>query len=324
MPVSAELQALVSAGRFRDALEHYHGAPSQVPAPSADDRLLAATAAGHLGQLDLGASLAEEAQSDCRARDDVTGVMRSAHLLGSFAFERGRLRDAEAHFGEAIRLAESEGDVRQVAKTANNLATVAHLSGRTEFALGLYERAIAGYRRLGDDAGVAETCHNLALVHRDQARMPEAADACERAVGHARMARDSGLLALVLAGRAELATHLGDLDAAARDLTEARPLALAGSDAPALAEVERLDALVLLAGGDAGAAYESALRGWLGAGLHGHALLESECAAACALALKALGREGEGQGFVVEAQRRWTALGMTARAQRLAREWSST
>lgn len=323
MTASAELQALVAAGRFRDALDHYQSGPSLTPAPSADDRLLAATAAGHLGQLDLGATLAGAVHTECRARADSGGVMRSAHLLGSFAFERGRLRDAEAHFGEAMRLAEGEGDDRQVAKTANNLASVAHLGCRTEYALGLYERAIAAYRRLGDDAGVAVTCHNLALVHRDGARLPEAADACERAIGHARLARDSGLLALVLAGRAELAILFGDLEAAAADLVEARPLAMAGADAPAAAEIDRLDALVALARGKALVAYELALRAWAGAGMQGHAMLEAECAAACALALKALGREVEGQGFFLEAQRRWVALGMAARGQRLAREWSS-
>ena len=324
MPPSSELQALVSAGRFRDALAHYRGDPSQRATPSTEDCLLAATAAGHLGQLDLGAALAAEAQTHSRARADVAGLMRSAHLLGSFAFERGRLDDAEAHFSEAIRLAEGGRDDRQVAKSANNLASVAHLRGRTAHALKLYHQAIAAYRGLGDDAGAAESCHNLALVHRDLDRLAEAAEASERAIGHARRTSDAGLLALVLAGRAELAILGGQIAAAARDLDEARPLAVAGADAPAVAEIDRLDALVALARGDAARAYEFAMRAWGGAGMQGHALLEAECAAACALTLKALGRPGEGHGFYLEAQRRWVTLGCVGRAHRLAREWSSS
>lgn len=323
MPASAELQALVSAGRFRDALAHYRSGPARASLPSTDDCLLAATAAGHLGQLDLGAALAAEAHLQCRARSDATGVMRSAHLLGGFAFERGRLCDAEAYFGEAIRLAEGERDDLQTAKAANNLASVAHLGGRTTDALGLYDRALAAYRRQDDHAGAAETCHNLALVQRELGRLPDAWTSAEEAIGHARRATDSGLLALVLAGRAELALVSGDIDGAERDLIEARPLAMAGADTPALAELDRMEARLALARGNAGVAYESALRAWGAAGLQGHALLEAESAAVCAMALKALGRVPEGHGFFLQAQRRLVTLGNVIRAQRLAREWAS-
>jgi tetratricopeptide (TPR) repeat protein len=323
MTASAELKALVSAGRFRDALAHYQSGAALVPVPSADDCLLAATAAGHLGQLDLGVSLAAEAHLQCRVSANATGLIRSAHLLGGFAFERGRLGDAEAYFAEAIRLAEREGDDLQAARASNNLASVAHLGGRTQDAIRLYDRALAAYRRNGDDVGAAETSHNLSLVLRDQGRLREAGAVAETAVAHARAGTDAGLLALVLAGRAELALAAGDTDAAMVDLDEARPLALKGADLPALAELDRLVALVALARGDAEAAYESALHAWGAAGLEGHALLEAECAAACALALKALGRVSEGQGFFLEAERRLVTLGNASRARRLAREWAS-
>lgn len=323
MTASAELQALVSAGRFRDALAHYQSAPARFPLASPDDCLLAATAAGHLGQLDLGVTLAAEAHSQCWARADTAGLMRSAHLLGGFAFERGRLGDAETYFGEAIRLAEAEGNDIQAAKAANNLASIIHIGGRTTEALQLYQRALSAYRRHHEPAGAAETCHNIALVQRELGRLPDAERAAEEAIGHAREASDHGLLALVLAGRAEVRLANRDFAAAERDLAEARPLAVAGADAPALAELDRLAALLALARGKPALAYEVALRAWGAAGLKGHALLEAECAAVCALALKALGRVPEGHGFFVQAQRRLVSLGSVARAQRLAREWAS-
>jgi len=268
-------------------------------------------------------TLAAEAHSQCWARADAAGLMRSAHLLGGFAFERGRLGDAETYFGEAIRLAEAGGDDLQTAKAANNLASITHLGGRITEALLLYQRALAIYRKHQELAGAAETCHNISLVQRELGRLPDAALASEEAIGHARWTRDKGLLALVLAGRAEVNLASRDLVAAERDVAEARPLAIAGGDTPALAELDRIAAMVALTRGSAEEAYELALRAWTTAGLGGHALLEAECAAACALSLKALHREPEGKGFFIQAQRRLVALGSVARAQRLAREWAS-
>ncbi|HKV76077.1 MAG TPA: tetratricopeptide repeat protein [Gemmatimonadales bacterium] len=323
MPATAALEALVTAGRFRDALQHYQSGTARQPAPSVDDRLLAATAAGHLGEIDLGVMLAAEAHSECAVGADREGTMRSAHLLGAFAFERGRLADAETHFEEAIRLAESMGDELQAAKTANNLASLAHLAGRTTEALQHYARALAVYRRRYLASGAAETWHNIALVERELGRHEQATQASEAAIMYARKTGDDGLIALVLAGRAEGRLARGDLAGADADLDEARIRAGQGSDVPALAEVDRVAARVALARGNAGESYELALRAWGAAGLQSHALLEADCAAACALSLKALGREQEGHGFFVHAERRLVAVGSVARAQRLAREWAS-
>jgi len=321
-PTSA-LEALVTAGRFRDALQHYQAGAARRAAPSIDDRLLAATAAGHLGEIDLGVMLAAGAYSECSAMADRPGVMRSAHLLGGFAFERGRLADAESHFGEAIRLAESMGDEMQAARTANNLASVAHLAGRTTEALQLYARALTVYRRKNLAAGAAETWHNIALVERELGRLEQATQASEAALMYARKSGDAGLLALVLTGRAESKLARGDLAGADQDLAEARPKAVASGDTPAVAEVDRVSARVALARGQAAESYELALQAWGAAGMQSHALLEAECAAACALSLKALGRESEGHGFFVQAERRLVAMGSVIRAQRLAREWAS-
>jgi tetratricopeptide (TPR) repeat protein len=320
MSDASGLQALVDAGRFRDALDCYHRVKRDA---TTDDLLLAATAAGHLGELDLGVSLAAEVHDECSARRDLVGVMRSAHLLGGFAFERGRLGDAEAYFFESSRLAESSRNDLQAAKSANNLASVAHLSGRTADAVRLYNRALAAFTRLRDDAGAAEAGHNLALVHREAGHFSAAADTIETALTHAQRTSDRGLVALVLSGRAELSLERGDLHEASETLAEARPHAVAGADAPAIAELDRLLGRVAMSRGQILEAYEYGLKAWAVAGMQGNALLEAECASLCALALKGLERMTEGHGFFIRAQSRFVSLGNVYRAQRLAREWAS-
>lgn len=316
----AQLRQLVDAGRYRDTLDHYQTVRREA---STEDVLLAATAAGHLGELDLGVSLAAEVHDNCAARRDVNGVMRSAHLLGGFAFERGRLGDAEAYFTESSRLAESTRNDLQAAKSANNLASVAHLGGRSADAVRLYNKALAAYLRLRDDAGAAETGHNLALLHREAGHFSAAAEAIETALKHARRTSDRGLIALILSGRAELALERGDFDAAELSLLEARPHAEGGSDAPAVAELNRLQGRLALCRGQIPVAYELGLKAWAAAGMQGNVLLEAECAAVCALSLKGLGRMPEGHGFFLRAQQRLVSLGNAYRAQRLAREWAS-
>ncbi|MEO8030553.1 MAG: tetratricopeptide repeat protein [Gemmatimonadota bacterium] len=320
MTVTLELRELIDAGQFRDALSRYR---SQRQQATTEDVLLAATAAGHLGELDLGVSLAAEAHGSCVTQADLSGRMRAAHLLGGFAFERGRLGDAEAYFSEASRLAQRSRNDLQAAKSANNLASVAHLGGRSADAVRLYQHALAAYLRLGDDAGAAETGHNLALLHREAGHFCAAAEAVETALVHARRTSDRGLIALILSGRAELAMEREDLDTAATALAEARPHAESGGDAPALAELHRLQGRLALTRGNLESAYEFGLMAWAAAGVQGNILLEGECAAVCALSLKRLGRIAEGHGFFLRAQQRLVALGSAIRAQRLAREWAS-
>src|SRR3712207_1706060 len=73
-----QLRELVRAGRFREALETYRRAAG--PSARADARLLAATAATRLGELDFAGALAEEAVRRFAERGDFDGRMRALNL----------------------------------------------------------------------------------------------------------------------------------------------------------------------------------------------------------------------------------------------------
>ena len=80
---------MLAEGRFKEALDAFRALEGS-PVPP-DLQLMAATAATRLGDLGLGAALAESALERFRARSDDDGRMRSQNLLGVIEFERGNL-----------------------------------------------------------------------------------------------------------------------------------------------------------------------------------------------------------------------------------------
>ena len=179
-------------------------AAPETRAQRADARLLAATAATRLGELELAETLAGEAVRRFAERGDFDGRMRALNLLGVIGFERGQLEEAERRLTEALSIAYRLEDSLLAARACNNLASVAHLRGRPEEAVGLYRGALLGYQRLGDRRGTAETYHNLGLTYRQLADYDEAEKAVMQAVRHAESVGEPTLMALTSGGRAEL------------------------------------------------------------------------------------------------------------------------
>jgi len=142
-----QLRELVRSGRFREALETYRRAGAG--AGRADARLLAATAATRLGELDAAETLAGEAAGRFAERGDFDGRMRALNLLGVIGFERGQLEEAERRLTEALSIAYRLEDSLVAARACNNLASVIHLRGRPDEAVGLYRGALLSYQRLG-------------------------------------------------------------------------------------------------------------------------------------------------------------------------------
>ena len=142
-----QLRELVRTGRFREALETFRRVAAS--RTTADARLLAATAATRLGELDLAETLADEAVRRFAERGDFDGRMRALNLLGVIGFERGQLTAAERRLAEALSIAYRLDDSLAAARACNNLASVAHLHGRPDEAVGLYRGALLGYQRLG-------------------------------------------------------------------------------------------------------------------------------------------------------------------------------
>src|SRR3954469_13464553 len=153
-----ELRALLEAGRYSDALELYRRLGDTLSSRRPEVQLLAATAATRLGELAVGAALAEQALQVYRGRGDRDGSMRALNLLGAIHWERGRMPEAERCFADALRLARQIQDSPMLARASNNLASVAHLQGRSDEAAELYRGALLAHHRQGAPPGTAEPC----------------------------------------------------------------------------------------------------------------------------------------------------------------------
>ena len=315
------LRALLSSGRFSEALEQHQRVEHAPAARRPEAQLLAATAAMRIGDLDTAERLATLALEQFTVRADADGRMRSANLLGALHFERGQLELAERSFSEARRLARTLDDTLLGARASNNLASVAHLRGQPELALMLYREALLGYQRLGDRRGTAETYHNLGLSFRQIAAWNDAEAATTQALRHAEIVGERSLLALAVMGRAELELGRGQYDIARRELARATALASEAHDELGVAEAQRLTALLALHVGHAEAALEQAEKGLVTARALGSALLAAECASVAALALQRLGYRGASEERRAEAMAGFERLGASALASRLEAAW---
>jgi tetratricopeptide (TPR) repeat protein len=318
----ATLRALLSAGRFRDAVTAWLEAPF-VEQRRPDATLLAATASMRLGDVTRAGDLAAEAAEAFRLRADEDGRLRAVNLLGAVAFERGDMAAAASRFETARSLARELGDTLYEAHAANNLASVAHLRGDATLALSLYRAALLGYQRLGDRRGTAQTYHNLGLTFRDLGAWDDADEATVQAVRHARQLEDASLAALTVTGRAELELSRGALTVATRELDRASELAREAGDELGVAEVSRVRATAWLQGDDPARALDEARAAEGVAARLGSALLEAECAATSAIALRRMGRSAEAEEMRSRANEGFARLGATALAARLTSDWDS-
>jgi ATP/maltotriose-dependent transcriptional regulator MalT len=317
---TGQLRELVRTGRFREALETYRVAADT--GPRADARLLAATAATRLGELELAETLAGEAVQRFVERGDFDGRMRALNLLGVIGFERGRLAEAEHRLTEALGIAYRLEDSLLAARACNNLASVAHLRGRPEEAVGLYRGALLGYQRIGDRRGTAETYHNLGLTYRQIADYGEAEKAVTQAVRHAESVGEPTLMALTSGGRAELRIDQGNPELALPELDRASRMADLAGDVIGVAELRRVSAVAAWRQGRYDDAAREAEAGRRTAVEHGVALLRGECAALAALAHRALSRMEAAETRRAEAVEIFGALGAVMLLRRFEEQWS--
>jgi tetratricopeptide (TPR) repeat protein len=311
------LRALLSEGRFKDTLERYREIGAEPEGRRPDVQLLAATAATRLGDLVMGASLADEALERFRRRGDWDGSMRSLNLLGAIHWERGQMTEAGMSFGEALRLARQLNDSLMLARACNNLASVAHLQGRFDEAAALYRGALLAYQRLGDRRGTAETYHNLGLAYWQAGGWNEAFDAADDAVRHAEMVGDRSLLALALAGRAEIRVERDDVALAERELERAQRLTQEVADEIVGAEVYRVQGLAALRRENWELALEHAEAARAVALQHDSVQLNAECSWIASRALRALGRVEEAAHRRSEAEAGFQQLGAFTLLERL-------
>lgn len=137
-------------------------------------------------------------------------MRRARNLCGAAHFELGDYDEALVAFSRAAELAQLDGDDLLVAQSSNNLAMIANIRGQHEEALALYRVALPAYQRLGNAVGLARSLHNIAITYRDTERYDDAEEYEQRAIDEARAAGDEALVAIVMAGRADVQLMRGD------------------------------------------------------------------------------------------------------------------
>ena len=309
----------MAEGRFQEALDVFRQSEGRnVPA---DVQLMAATAATRLGELGLGAALAEASLERFRARADDDGRMRAQNLLGVIEFERGNLERSQQCFTETLGLARTLKDTLMTARACNNLASIADLRGEELGALSLYRSALLSYQRLGDRRGTAEAYHNLGIVFRQMGEWTDAESAANQSIRHAETLVERSLLGIAVMGRAEIGIRRGELDLARQQLAWAATLATESGDELGAIEVKLLGAQLALAEHEFETAVtmaESARQ----AAIHAKAaVLQAQCAAVSAHALKALDRLDLAEERREEASRLFQSQGARRRQQEFEAAW---
>lgn len=118
---------------------------------------------------------------------DGRAVKANLNTLGLSLWLRGRFREAQPCFAQALRRAERDNDTPGAAVFIGNLAMVETALGNYAQAVALYERSLAGDRSLRTPASLANTLNNAANAARAldarehaHARLAEALALCER------------------------------------------------------------------------------------------------------------------------------------------------
>lgn len=245
-----ELQGLARQGRYREVVERIAALPSGVAEARSPFALLAAEAYGRLGEHDGAARWAARAMNLAQSRLDTATELRSVHLQGAIAWQRGALDEAERHFQRALELARALRDAAAEARAFNNLGILQNLRGEPQEALATYQLALAAYQQAGNLRGIAETHTNLEISWLALGNARQARDAADEAVRLAHEVGDTTLHALTLVARAEATLALGDPDLAAVELRRAEEAYISVRFTAGLAEVRRLQAAVARAKDD--------------------------------------------------------------------------
>jgi len=239
-----ELQGLARQGRYREVVDRITALASGTAESRSPLALLAAEAFGRLGEDDGAARWAARALELARTQRDSPTELRSVHLQGAIAWQRGALDEAERHFHRVLELARTLRDVAAEARAFNNLGILQNLRGEPEEALATYQLALAAYQQAGNLRGIAETHTNLEISWLAMGNARRARDAADEAVRLAREVGDATLLAVALVARAEANLALGDPDLAAAELQRAEETYIGVRFGAGLAEVRRLQAAV--------------------------------------------------------------------------------
>jgi putative nucleotidyltransferase with HDIG domain len=169
-----------------------------------------------------------------------TEATKLHNQLGAIAFERGDLKAAETHFGDALAVARRWGAAKGEAAALVNLGAIANVRGQHAQALWHYRCGGWAYHRAGNPAGRARALNNMGMIFADVGRWKSAAGCFEHAEELATSVRDLDLIGLVGVNAAEVYLHLGNSSRARSACDRAYARATVVDDRRRLLEVHRL------------------------------------------------------------------------------------
>src|SRR5213592_2338967 len=220
-PVIAKARALAAAGHHAAVFE-FLGARDQSELAEPTLALLYGIAQARLGRHEQGLQWIDQALAAARQRSE-HGVERHAlNARGAIALFSGDLTEAADFCTQALMAASRDGDHTTTGRASNNLGIISHLRGRHAEAISSWEIGAAAFHRAGMQSGVADCQHNLANAYREQGALDKALSIADQAIGAAEAAKDEGLYALTLRGRAEIRVARSEPELARRDLDRIR------------------------------------------------------------------------------------------------------
>jgi len=316
-PVIAKARALAAAGHHAAVVE-FLGSRDQSELEDPTLALLYGIAQARLGRHQQGLQWIDRALAAARQRGE-RGVERHAlNARGAIALVSGNLTEAADFCTQALMAASRDADHTTTGRASNNMGIISHLRGRYAEAISSWEIASAAFHRAGMQAGIADCQHNLSNAYREQGALDKALATSDQAIIAAEAAKDEGLYAVALRGRAEIRIARSEPELARRDFDRIRVIRGELPDPVAEAEDLRILALALIVENQLPRA-EKSLREVIGrAELHERLLLQGEATRDLAKVLLLTGRTGEAEAAAQTAKGIFARMGAESEIRKLA------
>lgn len=282
---------------------------------SPDFLYLRAKANMHLGNFRRALVLVREAHLHIDHWSSSAQYRRYVTLRGVILLELGQVQAAEECFAEVAWQSHAFGDRREFAISNMNIGVVADVQCEWESAVVSYTRAISSFEQIGEPGWIARCRHNLAMTYRQLGQYTVALMNFDHALTGLMVYGSRSEILRCLGERALLYQSTGDHGAAAKLASSTLIEAINIADQPTVAELLRVNGIIIGASQDVEAARGLFIRGLRLARRQGSAMLEAELLEEIAMCEVARQRRWRAKLVLERAARIFVTLGAAMRAR---------
>ncbi len=199
------------------------------------------------GRFDHAREACEASLAYAAKADGLAELASAENLLGGIHYHLGEWHTALHHTTRAMVLREQMGYSWGVAATLSNLGILSFSAGHWSKALSFFQRSLTLRQEMGDVEGMAITNNNLGMVYREQGDLLQAEAHFAASLETARLFKIAYHVANAYAGLASVQLLQGDLVTANNTLSAGIAQAESIGAQDVLAEMQRLQAEILLA-----------------------------------------------------------------------------